>query len=1049
MGLEDDEFWILKIHALLHDPPDKVLDVVNHVKRAEAIKSALNLPKLSCDDKKKISKADVAASASDRIPLYRGQAGLPEISWNKHEEVILHPMSSEGLVREDLKVTNVSDPRKGIKVEKVNSKAVVSEMKFSKLTDKAVETLKNVKERELGWRRLYLWIWRMLDQLHGEKGFRGFIASWFPADSRIPDHSIYDHLVTTSSFLVDEPTLLAFDIGGVQKFISHSRKARDLWASSYLVSLMALSGMIEVVKELGPDSIIHPDLRGNPFIDLYLYLEGVLRKDELLNLWGGVERFVKALLTPSIPGSFTSIVPGGEVDKIKGKVDQKVRGLFKRLWDQLEEWILKALPNATFYFSEVDGIPFPLSLRSSHVRLEEVDSLDSKLRDCKDLDCILEGLKDSLPEELVELDGVMGLLESFARIILVRNKLGGYKVKGSFFYPLAYRLLQLKMMALKYMQEFELLEEPAEISLNPGEVIVRRRCKLCGSRNPIALSNGGRISEREGWRNFLERLRERASGIANLLSEEEPLCPVCLIKRLLRSTGGPELLLGAWAYVMDVDLETLKGKLRELGALDKLREEVRNIPTLDDVAAKLAKELLKEGGEEANKLINQLFLALNAVAEFYKEIRDKDRALASKVRGVLAELGFRYPSLVDESGLFKAYSDYRFEDPERIPGTLLFPSTWKNVIRMMDRAGLPKEKIEGWKGEIERLIEIMEKYSEFKSRLSNYLALIYFDGDRIGDWVSGIQLIRTGSQFYERVHPALRNDSNLGPVLDDLKGAYKLATPSYHRTLSRVLRDMALSVFPHIVESLGGFVFYSGGDDLLAMVPASGGMPIKLITALHTAFSSEVIKIGQTYVMGMGNKATASSGLLISHRLVPMSEMLRLARGEEEVAKGEALKGEGCRAKGNAEAGGCGGRDRSSILRVARGQGGRRALIPGDLLRSNYVEELSRKVFSLMRGEGEVRLSKSFLRDMLEYLELYSAMFDSVGGDKELLSSLIRRCVSRNLHGAAGKADVDKAKELIDLYMKIAEIRPEDPVKESPLYNAHMALLLVYREVLG
>ncbi|WAM31763.1 type III-B CRISPR-associated protein Cas10/Cmr2 [Caldicellulosiruptor naganoensis] len=74
-----------------------------------------------------------------------------------------------------------------------------------------------------------------------------------PADSRIPSHSIYNHLVQTSAIATaitdvdklfcgelkgDIPAFLLFTIGPVQSFIATARKAQDLWAGSYILSYL-------------------------------------------------------------------------------------------------------------------------------------------------------------------------------------------------------------------------------------------------------------------------------------------------------------------------------------------------------------------------------------------------------------------------------------------------------------------------------------------------------------------------------------------------------------------------------------------------------------------------------------------------------------------------------------------------------------------------------------------------------------------------------------------------------------------------------------------
>src|SRR5690606_19951155 len=78
-----------------------------------------------------------------------------------------------------------------------------------------------------------------------------------PADTRVPDHTIWDHLDLTSAFAgafaadaKDLPAgtdgdvaLLALSIGPVQSFIASARTTSDLWAGSHLLSRLSWEAM--------------------------------------------------------------------------------------------------------------------------------------------------------------------------------------------------------------------------------------------------------------------------------------------------------------------------------------------------------------------------------------------------------------------------------------------------------------------------------------------------------------------------------------------------------------------------------------------------------------------------------------------------------------------------------------------------------------------------------------------------------------------------------------------------------------------------------------
>ncbi|WP_338602924.1 type III-B CRISPR-associated protein Cas10/Cmr2 [Sulfolobus tengchongensis] len=91
-----------------------------------------------------------------------------------------------------------------------------------------------------------------------------------PADTRIPTHTVFDHVYSTAmsyNIISKNPNneLYYIDVAGVQNFVSKARKLRDLWASSYLISLYAWLLVKDYVWEYGGDILIVPTARFNIF----------------------------------------------------------------------------------------------------------------------------------------------------------------------------------------------------------------------------------------------------------------------------------------------------------------------------------------------------------------------------------------------------------------------------------------------------------------------------------------------------------------------------------------------------------------------------------------------------------------------------------------------------------------------------------------------------------------------------------------------------------------------------------------------------------------
>jgi CRISPR-associated protein Cmr2 len=121
------------------------------------------------------------------------------------------------------------------------------------------------------WRARFFAHWRLWRKNAVEKDYRfGFL----PADTRIPDHTIWTHNQVTSAiagcFSNSElkAAFLKFQIEPVQEFIAAARSIRDLWSGSFLLSWLMTAGLKALSEEVGPDAVIFPSLYGQPLFDL-------------------------------------------------------------------------------------------------------------------------------------------------------------------------------------------------------------------------------------------------------------------------------------------------------------------------------------------------------------------------------------------------------------------------------------------------------------------------------------------------------------------------------------------------------------------------------------------------------------------------------------------------------------------------------------------------------------------------------------------------------------------------------------------------------------
>lgn len=111
---------------------------------------------------------------------------------------------------------------------------------------------------------------------------------------------------------------------------------------------------------------------------------------------------------------------------------------------------------------------------------------------------------------------------------------------------------------------------------------------------------------------------------------------------------------------------------------------------------------------------------------------------------------------------------------------------------------------------------------------------------------------------------------NMGRAID------RLATLEGHKALGAALDRFSLRA-GEIVRGHAGSLIFSGGDDVLALVPLHTA--IQCSRALHDAFGELV------GVEGLENGPTLSVGLAIAHHMEDMAEVRDLARKAEKLAK--------------------------------------------------------------------------------------------------------------------------------------------------------------------
>ncbi len=368
-------FWKRKLLAYLHDPPSKCADIRTHELRSE---SAMRAAGFTDEELRAFSKqADITASSADRFPFPASRSAGLTCAFDGVRAGFHHPMGPDRTETKDAVL------RFGPGDEVTGYDALEG-------TDACVQPVlrqwpEDWDEAQL-WRARFFAHWRLWPGFAEEYDAR---FAFLPADTRLPDHTIWNHNAVVSALagtaLVEgaadfdspealsralrqaplRPAFLKFQLGPVQEFIAQARSTRDLWSGSYLLSWLMAAGIKRLAEEVGPDTVIFPNLRGQPLFDL-------LWRDELWskvrigsqpvwefihgNAWStrrsqGGGNSDMDLLTPSLPNVFFAVVPAPRAAELGAIVSDAIqaewRAICRSVWDKVADGgLLEFLPPA-------------------------------------------------------------------------------------------------------------------------------------------------------------------------------------------------------------------------------------------------------------------------------------------------------------------------------------------------------------------------------------------------------------------------------------------------------------------------------------------------------------------------------------------------------------------------------------------------------------------------------------------------------------------------------------------------------------------------------
>ncbi len=225
---------------------------------------------------------------------------------------------------------------------------------FSQLIkDVSDDTLKEIKEVSHP-QKVFWWLWRCLPVSVCQKFGQDDSLLLMPAETRLPDGSIWSHASLTASLAgalagydltSDEikrwpsgkassrPYLATFSFSPVQDFVKSSRKMRDFWAGSWILHYLSAKVSWKLAQLYGPDSLVYPSLFEQPLIDYWL-----------LEQWPDFEKWIKCprdrqIMTAGFPNVLVIVLPQ---DRVKAAMQTAKQTLLQE-WQDLSRRVFNFL----------------------------------------------------------------------------------------------------------------------------------------------------------------------------------------------------------------------------------------------------------------------------------------------------------------------------------------------------------------------------------------------------------------------------------------------------------------------------------------------------------------------------------------------------------------------------------------------------------------------------------------------------------------------------------------------------------------------------------
>lgn len=783
----DDTFWKSKLAAFLHDPPEKPYDFGKwHKERAEHYANRLGLPSSLFQDK----SPDWTAAAADRLifPDPGAVHGLGQGVGFRHP-LTGHPLCLSWPANQD-------------------DASVLLDNGFPEYSG------------DLTDREKFFLLWRCWIPASSSQPKAGALP-FLPADTRIPDGSIWSHLSVVSALEGTRnasgslsPALLLFQIGPVQEFIAQARSTRDLWSGSFLLSWLIAHGLRKIASDLGPDAVVFPSLRGQALFD-WLNRETLERakfrqgEAESGSFWDvlGLGQRKRDALVPNLPNRFLAIVPA-DYDP------SAVRDAILAEWTVIGDACLALLKElgAPLPDGAIDAWKFQLGhFLQIAWQLHPWGAGEETLAHCA---------KAGSPA-----GALLAATKAAADAIPDKDR-RCYPLNPGIFWSGHFALTSHLLDARRACRDFAAWETKFQ---------ARDKDALSGKEEALI------------DRNWLAGVR-KSPRLRHLFRNDDRLGAVNLVKRVWHVAHLSKLGFDT----ADISFESVYAVAAgswKAGVIQRMREDQDTWLAFLDFAQ-----------------------AARDASGFQDVMEEVPAAPSKSVRG-------------DETRWL-----------QRLDATLLTKDGWSANI---DPTQSESPAVATVRRNLDRFLQVAKTKEP-----TAYYAVIALDGDRVGEWLSGSHNPKIRDLVSEKAKAYFDKFPEGKAWLD----THRPLSPSFHLGFSEALSNFGLYAAGRVIEAHHGQLIYSGGDDVLAMVPAEEA--IACAEGLRAAFRGAVelaglypdhfvqppaeglIVLKDAGANGVPNwpllvpaGMTVSAGIAIGHAKAPLQDMVDEARQAESRAK--------------------------------------------------------------------------------------------------------------------------------------------------------------------